>query len=611
MKPYLYCLLFVLIFPTTMATTINVNINHPSCSDGYTRGQAENPDTPWCSFQSIVTNITDGDDFQVHGGVYNDENGFTFQNLNFSTMTKIRCSEGDECLITQIGRGWNITPSGKWTNVTTDKGNTWKATAFTTSFSSLHITRLDTNESFFIYDDDYHKFFLVTNLEAFNNSDNPAGAFFNTTTDYLYLRFEDVTDNPNNIPIGISKQIGAIVLENVTNLTITGFTFKFAKYGLNVRYCHHCNFSNNEIQAGLGSIKIHHSDNTIISDSILYSVVMEDYPWYWQTINGINMYLGYENIRIESNSLHRFFDGMSIVGNPYVPGRNYKDLIIKNNDIQIIFDDGLEIEGQHNNATISNNNISSAFVGISLIPLNSSQGTSHFNDNIILINRSTYWNSTKGYVYGRCYKGGVNTLSQNLSLKRNTCYGTGYGATMVDKVQRSINFSDNLFVNNGSTIIEYTGASEYGNFWDYNLYYHPNMSKTLFSHYNNLSYAGNYITIEQALNSSDWPGNWDLNSKNISPGIDLYYKITSLEQLRPTSGEVCTMSSTGSYVGAMACHRAIFNQSLSLTKASYDLAGADFIIDGITFKSTGTIRGIGKRVLNGKQIFSGKLVMGS
>src|SRR4030043_278722 len=114
-------------------------------------------------------------------------------------------------------------------------------------------------------------------------------------------------------------------------------------------------------------------------------------------------------------------------------------------------------------------------------------------------------------------------------------------------------WKDNVFYAEKEYALFFTGFSGDGVFYDYNLYYLAYNGLNLLQRWNNNNVIG-YKTLAAAKASNDWDGKGDIQSQEADP---LFTNLNN-NDVTPRSGSpACTMSSTGSYVGALPCEGAL------------------------------------------------------
>jgi hypothetical protein len=98
-------------------------------------------------------------------------------------------------------------------------------------------------------------------------------------------------------------------------------------------------------------------------------------------------------------------------------------------------------------------------------------------------------------------------------------------------------------------LLDKSGLASSGVFYDYNLYYREDKGP-IFRYWNSDTNTTDWKKLDSAKNSKLWDGKWDVHSRNEDPFfLDPDNNDFSLSPNSPA----CTMSSTGSYVGALPC----------------------------------------------------------
>jgi hypothetical protein len=310
------------------------------------------------------------------------------------------------------------------------------------------------------------------------------------------------------------------------------------------------------------ALDIRSSTNVIITDNAL-SQTPTGKPWssMKSTIYETSaMFLqdDYSGLEIYGNDITGYFNG--ILSYSRSTGK-FKGILVHDNTLSNIFDDAIEIENYCYGGRYYNNKVSNAFVGVSLSPADATQGKCYIYGNVLVANKDELWDSSGTRYYGECFKVIDDQPLKNMDIYSNTCVG-GKGIYTTDSksgIIRDVYWYDNIFYTDSSErLIEKSGLASQGVRYDYNLYYRTD-NGGLFRYWNSDSSSTEYKTLASALSSKAAPSNWDRHSKQANPNFNSNY--------RP-SGVACTMSSKGSYVGAVPCSGSSSSSSSSSSTSS-------------------------------------------
>ena len=543
MKLYLL-LLILLLVPFASASTLYVDINDGSCSDAYTHTQAQNSATPWCTFTQGLSGAESGDIILFAEGTYNQANSYSLSGADYATETTFKANEEGVIISNYISNFY--TPSGNWNN---QSSGIWNFT-YSTGAGYLSVMRGDTNETLMLY----------TSYTDVIDTSLPEGCYFDTTPNVLWCRFDDTGFSPNDISMIVSKGV-MLTLADVSNVRIEGMTFLGglkAIYVSSASQSYNITIYNNSIigttgtsgSVGTGIIDIRGAHKVNLTNN--YVEQKRSDLWDWTTTKGSPLEVSairfedcYEDILVDKNSVDGSFNGIMFL----TSSTSYNNgIIISNNNITDMIDDGIELESYGVGSIIIGNKVDDAFIGLSIIPYDSSTGLTNISYNIFSADKYNLYSLPSTYYYGEAIKldGDGTDSADNILLDHNTFVGRGvYAGSADDNIMNDVNFTNNIFYSPTSQrILAKSGLASDGVFYDYNLYYRTDAG-ALFKYWNDDTSTTEFSTLSSALASGQWDGTWDSNSEQGNPSMSDYI---------PEAGNIaCTMSSTGSYVGAVPC----------------------------------------------------------
>lgn len=543
-----------------------VDINNPNCNDGYTRAQALNGETPWCTLDAPLTNdkLLSGDTLYIGAGEYNGESDITGWTIT-SNIT-ISAYPGDQVNLTRYQGTRSVgTANGSNNLWVDDRDGTWY------TIESDH----ESNYPWVYYENRTH-FFTFSSVDDFSACAYSECTWFNTANHRLYVHFSDAGKNPNNVNIFISSNNQPLLIKQNTMssgayIIIQNLTFKYIKYGVQIDSNSNVLVQNNNFYGGFYNVYIRGRDvagktNIKVSNNYLWGGFRPE--WTVEDIKaGIEetspVYAeDFAGAVIVNNNLFNNTQGAVLLYNDAATEGDGSE--IYNNTIIDSHGSVFEIENfAYNVKYYDNLVIDCHYAGVSFAPANcqASPTPCQFYNNIIVCN-STF--KTAGGVDNDAWAikaqsrvTGANNAS-NWNISHNTFIGReralngmvlSTGGT-TDMTFADVDFKDNIFFSMGDYAIARSGYADYGVFYDYNLYYlEPSGSTALFALWNNGAAGNHYHTLTEALASVDWDGKWDTHSVQGNP---VFADIEN-NDFTPTNLSVCTMSSTGSYVGAVPC----------------------------------------------------------
>lgn len=565
------------------SSVLFVDTSNGDCSNSYTRTQAMNGSTPWCSLNGFLTSsssgvtpIEGGDTVYILAGDYNTVDNHYLGNKEFNSNVTIMSYPNNDVSIYNYVEKYAVANS-LWENQSTALLNIWN-TSLTEIASKYPV--FYANGTKFLNDRYY---FNETQPVSFMNSTEPYDRIYHDGNE-LMIRFSDMSINPNNIDLRLANQDGTIRIQNkdgIGYIIFEDLTIKNSKYGFQIRNSSNIVFDNIEIEHALTGF-YSTGDTTVENLTIKNSNITGSFIWGWQDMKatydeGTAIYLAsvLEDITIQNNTIQSFANGVAIISSSQYSAN---DILVTNNTITDLGDDALEIEHYCSNQTWSYNTVyGDVLVGVSLAPAQSdvnSQCSFHHNE-IKLSDSSAYNSSTNLTPYAIKV---ITQVSTNASVSfwdvhHNTFASKNYVYQgLSERVAQNMTWKNNIFYSWSSiTLLGMVGESQDGVLFDYNLYY--NGAGSFAKRWNNDSDTTVFNTLADAMASANWDGTWDLNSTEADPDfVDL-----DDFDLRPILGSpACTMSDTGSYVGALACvdlttpHLELYSgQEIELYSGSY------------------------------------------
>jgi parallel beta-helix repeat protein len=539
----------------TVATNIGqplyVNNSHASCSDAYTKTQAQSTSTPWCSFTTGLSNLVSGDTLYVIGpGFYVDTNSYSYTNKVLSAKTSIIGVNNP--VIGNWISDYNATANGNWQNLSNSTHKIWNS-SYSSGVTYILAMRISDNASYFAHN----------SWADFVNLNMPPGTYWDNTNNQIYIRFNDST-NPNNLPLYMVKgDLFTITNVSGAEFEVRGLTFISRIKGITLASS--SNSSNvtirdNTVIGTLKGIDVRYShDIRIINNTVSYSRVGA--PWSWddmkgvlEEISGIYLYAStagqMSNVNVSLNTIHGYFNG--ILQSTDAPS-TFSGFDANYNTLYDIYDDALEIEYYCNGGTWRHNNITDAFVGISVSPANASnQNTCIVDHNLIWAEKSILETYPSTYTSGETIKllPDAGEYVSNFNFTHNTFIGRGVYAT-IKHSQYNTTWKDNIFYSTGAggsdRLLDKSGLAADDVFYDYNLYYHS-AGDHIFRYWNNDTSSTEFLTLALARASSQWDGQWDNHSVNADP---LFISYATGDFRIAASSPAHNTASDGTDIGAL------------------------------------------------------------
>jgi hypothetical protein len=541
-----------------------VDKNNPNCNNAYTRAQALNGLTPWCGLEAPLTNnkLLSGDTLYIGAGEYNGES--TLVTRSITNNITISAYPGDEVILTRYYLGGQASaPNALWTETSMNGETIWYTTL--TSSSTSHPR---------VYHENATKFFTWTNFNNFIASDYPENSWYNSTSKRLQIKFSDQAKNPNQIPIFIASEYQPLYIRNNAMSTgayiiIRNITFKYIFYSMQLSNQSNVIVENCEIMGGHFGIYVNGHDVSANRNLIFrnnYFDGKQNPVWYGEDMKNegteetsglkVNDFAG--RIEVYNNDFVYWHGGILLSTNSAIECNNSE---IYNNTFQYGRGSQIEIEDYCSNTKYHHNTIiDSGYAGVSFAPANADSGLCNFSYNIIVAKGQLRWSPTTGNDYNWAIKAQSRSIGNNVSnwvIDHNTFYGYGRalnsmemeGAGTTAGTWSKTNWTNNIFYAEKEYALLRTGLTSNKVFYDNNLYYLKPGGTKLLQRWNNNNAVG-YSTLAAAKASSDWDGKWDVHSKEADP---LFTNLANNDLTPKTGSPACTMSSTGSYVGAIPC----------------------------------------------------------
>ncbi len=528
-----------------------VDKGNTNCDDSYSRTQALSGQTPWCSLTPAVSKMQDGDTVYVLGGTYRSTGPLTISGKTFSKKTTITAYPGEHPVITTAIASLETAPNNKWTFAGDSTHNLWY-TSYTKTTTGEFVGRyMDTGVSLFTYST---SFSLHNSLSDLRDTANPEGLFYDSGSKRIYVRFDDLKKDPNNIRLSISENIG-FDIENVdgAGLEISGFTIQDSYRNIYVKNSDNVIIKDNTAIGGIYSIDVRSSGNVVINGNEVQMSPGSDWTWNDDTkrsameTSGICLIDDLDNLVVSGNLLHGYFNGIYVFTQK--TGK-FKDIQVFNNTLHDIYDDAIEIEDYCNGGRFFRNKVTDAFVAISLSPVDATQKTCRVYNNVLVADKVNKWDHSGTTYLGECYKIIDTDGIEDVIFESNTCVGRGvYTTTGKSHTQKDTDWINNIFYSDSEKALEKSGMASDGVMYDYNIYFRKS-SGPLFRYWNSDTDTTQFNTLAAALSSKNDPGNWDMHSKDIDP---LFNNLAGGDYRPKASSQACSMSTTGSYVGALPC----------------------------------------------------------
>ncbi|MEM4397105.1 MAG: right-handed parallel beta-helix repeat-containing protein, partial [Candidatus Woesearchaeota archaeon] len=431
------------------------------------------------------------------------------------------------------------------------------------SFNGLNIwaSDYDTTDTIFIaYYENKTNLFSYNKYEDLLNSSKPEGIYYNITNKKILIRFKDQNKNPNQISLIISHRIPFYF----TNVKGNGFVIS----GLNIEGAVRCAYiygsdniliENNTCVNGLKGFDVRGTSNITISNNLIY-MKPGDFSWKDMKLSlmetsAIYMEDNLEDVNATFNEIYGYFNGILTYSKAL---DKFFNIDVSYNTIYDIYDDAIEIEDYCNKGSYHHNNISDVFVGFSLSPARALQNKCFIFNNLIIADKNLKWDNKGNYYYGECYKIVDDLPAGYMDYHHNTCIGRGiYTTTTKTRTQVNSTWKNNIFFSKNQRLIEKSGLSIDGVFFDNNIYFRKD-GGAIFKYWNSDTSTTEFSSLESAKKSTQWDGKWDLNSLQTDP---LFIDEVNYDFRLKENSPACFISDTNSYVGAFPCLNQNNNQN--------------------------------------------------
>jgi hypothetical protein len=538
------------------AATYYVNIQSSKCKDSYTTTQTRNISTPWCNIDVGFDNLASGDTLYILTGEYNGE--FILKNKDFTANVTIRAYPNNVVDITSYNKGYANGSNSLWTSL---GSGAWK-----TKFSSTETP----NPS--VYYKDGTKFFTWSSKTNFLNSKYPENTWYDSSAQELYVKFSDTSKNPNKIALYTSNYKRPLIIQKNSissnaYIILRDLNFKYNSNHLLIDdqsnvIVQDCSFDgghfgiavSNHDTPGRTNIIIRNNNFNGRANPVWYEEDMKNEGTEETEAIDVTNHKG--RVLIYDNTF-TYWHGGVILGTNEPDECNNSE--VYNNIFRYGRGSQIEIEDYCKNTKYHHNQIfDSGFAGVSFAPADASAGRCEFYNNVIVAKgqqKESPSTSYNNYAIKAQSRNGKNV--ENWYIYHNTFYGYGRALNTIEEASSGINegawvntvWKDNIFYAETEYTLFRTGLANDGVSYDYNLYYLSSNGLNLFQRWNTNEEDG-FATLADAKASSNWNGKWDIHSKQADP---LFTDLGS-NNLKPKTGSpACTMSSTGSYVGAIPC----------------------------------------------------------
>lgn len=528
---------------------IFADMNNGNCTN-WSRNTAMSGKSPWCGLKGNEDKLTAGDKLLFLDGDYNtNQTQITFQTKTYATAVELRPYANNETVIFSNYIPEFRTPGHSlWTQI--DAGsNTWAA--YVNAQRDCTIAYAN-HTPILAYDS-------VDHIKTTGDSYYPNGLYCSSTGNNITARFPFGV-NPNNVSLYVTAYpYSFLYFEDVNRFKITNITFLHTT-------CIQMKNGDNFIISGInktggtkyGILVETGSDNLIVKDSYFNKEVPSN--WFWGTVKNVatreestavfmNYVTGSNNV-IQDNEVWNYFNGVMVQTNSISQsiGTN-----ITGNYFRNIYDDGIEIESYCHDLYIANNDIYDCFVGISLSPTIGDNCIIEKNqliaNKLVDYNADTVWQGEAFKVMGGQTwvnaNGGFHAT--NILIDHNTIVGQGIRTTSARyNIFKNVTITNNIFYSEDDLLLIKTGSSDDNTDYDYNLYWRDD-GGDVWTYYNDDFDSSSFSLLGDLLISGHYDG-WDIHSRQLDPFIE------HQTYLMRKDSEGCTMSNTGSYVGAKACY---------------------------------------------------------
>jgi hypothetical protein len=551
------------------SVTLYVNNSNSNCDNTHTRIEASNPLTPWCNAKGafITGNIQGGDTVIFSPGTYNNATEIDWYTNTLTAPVTIDCMGSN---ITSYVDKFAVVENNQWRNISLLVGlaNVWNASVGSVLGTNYPKVYFPNESAFYLteaWDDNSPNSdasMLTGEHTSFQDRPTYNRVWANDTTNEIRIKLAS-GQNASKIALYVAADYGSWRIRDnngSVNITIQNCNFKFHRRGLDLTNDSGIVLFNNTFAEGQASILIRTGNrgNTYIKNNVFKGGHGSEYLQQFSknsyeesdlitTDNDPNA-----PIYVYNNTFNCTVGGIGIWTNSPYDACGTEVAYNLFNNWGCGQNSQMEIEAYNCNSSWHDNRIyGGRLSGISLGGANCSTYNCKLYNNLVVLDAWEIFNETISYeTYALKAYWGNNVKVVGWNISHNTFIAKGRGWYGVgDAVNETYNTTvrDNIFVGNSSgasSVIYKTGTSFDGNLWDYNLYFKTDSPVDLFNYWQNNTNAISFSSLSLALASGKNAGGWDIHSNETNPNLNLFYI---------PSGKACSMSSTGSYVGAFAC----------------------------------------------------------
>ncbi len=528
-----------------------VDKNNANCHDSYSRSKAMNGETPWCSLSTALAKFKDGDTIFVFDGTYSSTGPYSITGRTFSKDTAIKAYPGEHPVLTTAIPSLETAPNTRWTFAGDADHNLWYTSYSKKSSDDFAARYFDSGISLFTYSPDFSKHKSLAELQSVSN---PEGVFYDSGKKRLYIRFSDKNMDPNSISLSISDNIVFMLDKvNAKQLEISGFTIRDGNKGISIRESSNIIIRENVVEGGLQGIDVRSSHHIGVEDNEVSMSPGERWSWNDDTkmsameTTAIWLEDDFGGLDVGGNKIRGYFNG--IMAYSTSTGK-FEGIKVHDNSVHDIYDDGIEIEDYCNGGEFYNNTVYDSFVAVSLSPVDAREMRCSIHHNLLVPDKKILWDHSGSVDMGECFKIIADNPLQNVDFESNTCSGRGIYTTSGNTgTQKDTDWRNNIFYSDNEVLIEKSGLATDDVKYDYNLYFRKD-NGIIFKYWNDDHGTMEFSTLSSAIESSKDPGNWDRHSIQADPE----FNDEPHQDLRPKKGSpACSMSTTGSYIGALPC----------------------------------------------------------
>lgn len=523
-----------------------------------------------------LDNVASGDTLYILAGEYNGD--YVLENKAFTANVTIRAYPNNVVYITSYNKSYATSSNSRWTSL---GSGVWK-----TKFSTSEIINPK------VYYKDGTKFFTWANKANFLNSKYTENTWYDSSAQELYVKFSDTSKNPNTIALYTSNYKRPMIIRknsisSSAYIIIRGLNFKYNSNHLLIDdqsngIVQDCSFDGGHFAIAVSNHDTPGRTNIIIRNNVFNGRANPE--WYIEDMKNegteetsaiyVTNHKG--RVLIYDNSFSYWSGGVLLGTNEPDECNNSR---VYNNKFTYGRGSQIEIENYCSNTKYYNNKIfDNDYAGVSFAPADASAGGCEFYNNIIVAKNNQQW--SESYLIPNYAIKAQSIYEHNIKnwyIHHNTFYGYGRALNTIDKSSSGISegawmdttWRDNIFYAETEYTLFRTGLASDGVFYDYNLYYLSD-GWNLLERWNTNSEAG-FASLVEAKASSYWDGKWDIHSKQADP---LFTNLAGNDVTPKYGSPACTMSSTGSYVGALPC--AVPNINIAPTQSTPLLRASDY-----------------------------------